>query len=478
MKYFVNYSGTKESFKDLEEQYYKYIVFIEGSDLIYTHGHYYGDLKEAFEALKVEISDSINLLKEQVNTTDTDLYNNIDSLSNNLADNVDKLAKMITSNTKSIQDQIDVLVNADASIAINTFNEIVSFLEGIENSEDLDSIIANIEQQIANVNKSLEEHLTKSQEIFITRSEVEDNYITKTEVVNNYQIKGDYALKSDLEASIPTKVSQLENDVLYALKSDVEVEVEVEVPNGVYAVTADGELIDYNIADSSCIGVALITDNQRIMIEKNGEANTNIIKAAFDADGATYIDYPKFYWGMYGSDVAGITYISSSDAAKQDFNGKANTTAIIATPDTDSYTTYANMGTYCTKFNEMSGTYADWYVPAAGQLYEIYNNVTNINTALTNIGGTTFSKSYDYWSSSECSFYEAWLVAFNFGNVLKYSKTNGARVRFVRDISVKSLKERVSKLESQMITGDIKSIKKVTALPDNPDPNTLYIITS
>lgn len=40
------------------------------------------------------------------------------------------------------------------------------------------------------------------------------------------------------------------------------------------------------------------------------------------------------------------------------------------------------------------------------------------------------------------------------------------------------LSTEVSKLESQMITGDIKSIKKVTALPDNPDPNTLYIITS
>lgn len=45
--------------------------------------------------------------------------------------------------------------------------------------------------------------------------------------------------------------------------------------------------------------------------------------------------------------------------------------------------------------------------------------------------------------------------------------------------AVKSeLSTEVSKLESQMITGDIKSIKKVTALPDNPDSNTLYIITS
>ena len=138
---------------------------------------------------------------------------------------------------------------------------------------------------------------------------------------------------------------------------------------------------------------------------------------------------------MYGSDVAGITNISSSDAAKQDFNGKANTAAIIATPDTDDKTTYANMGTYCTKFNEMSGTYADWYIPAVGQLYEIYTNVTDINTALTNIGGTTFNTTGNYWSSSENSSNSAWYVSFLTSNVNSNSKDYDVyRVRFVRDI--------------------------------------------
>ena len=241
------------------------------------------------------------------------------------------------------------------------------------------------------------------------------------------------------------KLSQLENDVPYALKSDVE--VEIEVPNGVYAVTAKGELIDYTAANESYIGVALITDNQRIMIEKMGEANTDIIKEAYGADGATNTDYKYFYWGSYGTDVAGITNISSSDAAKQDFNGKDNTAAIIATPDTDSNTEYANMGTYCAKFNEMSGTYADWYIPAAGQLYEIYTNVTDINTALTNIGGTTFNTADYYWSSSEISSKGAWCVSFSGGG--QGGKGFPNRVRFVRDLSIfKSLKEKVSELES------------------------------
>ena len=206
--------------------------------------------------------------------------------------------------------------------------------------------------------------------------------------------------------------------------------------NGVYAVAQNGKGVTVDDADESCIAVALITDNQRIMIEKMGEANTDIIKAAYTADGAPKTSSKEFYWGMQGSDVADITDIYNSEAAKQDFNGKANTAAIIATPDTDSYTGYANMGTYCTKFNEMSGTYADWYIPAAGQLYEISTNVTDINTALTNIGGTNFNTSYGYWSSSEKASSYAWYMKLNHGDVSYFYKSDNGHyyVRFVRDL--------------------------------------------
>lgn len=41
------------------------------------------------------------------------------------------------------------MVSGDASKAIDSFNEIIAFLEGIEDSNDLSSIIASIEQSIA-----------------------------------------------------------------------------------------------------------------------------------------------------------------------------------------------------------------------------------------------------------------------------------------------------------------------------------------
>lgn len=49
----------------------------------------------------------------------------------------------------SLTTQINTLVSGDASAAIESFNEIVAFLNGVEDSENLDSIIAAIEQQIA-----------------------------------------------------------------------------------------------------------------------------------------------------------------------------------------------------------------------------------------------------------------------------------------------------------------------------------------
>lgn len=243
-----------------------------------------------------------------------------------------------------------------------------------------------------------------------------------------------------------------------------------EASNGVYAVNASGNLVPVDEADESCIAVALIAGDHKFMIEKNGEKNITSIKAAYSADGASNTGYTYFYWGMYGSDQSGIptysqvggnssswtwgylpqangSYYSSSNnlssdittwtsgTALGDFNGKANTAALLAASDTDSYTTYANMATWCKTFNETATEnqgYTDWYIPACGQLSLMYLNMTAINNALTKIGGQTIA-SYYYWSSSEYSSYYGWFVDFNYGYVNNYNKFNIYRVRFVRD---------------------------------------------
>lgn len=55
----------------------------------------------------------------------------------------------IKNSINSLTTQINTLVRGDASAAIESFNEIIAFLNGVEDSENLNSIIAVIEQQIA-----------------------------------------------------------------------------------------------------------------------------------------------------------------------------------------------------------------------------------------------------------------------------------------------------------------------------------------
>ena len=55
----------------------------------------------------------------------------------------------ISNAVSSLQTQLNTLVSGDANDAINSFNEIIAFLDGVKDTQDLASIIASIEQQIA-----------------------------------------------------------------------------------------------------------------------------------------------------------------------------------------------------------------------------------------------------------------------------------------------------------------------------------------
>ena len=267
-----------------------------------------------------------------------------------------------------------------------------------------------------------------------------------------------------------------------ATKEDVTITEGAEVSNGVYAVTSDGELIDYNIADSSCLGVALVAGEHRFMIAKNDAT-----------DGAK----TTLYWGknLYRKDVAGITNISSgadfigegkkygtdfttwSTGPVVDFNGAANTAAIIA-----GYTEHGvsmdaiDMCTVLNTFNAGSDNqgHSDWYVPACGQLALMYLAKTDINAALAKIGGTAF-ESDNYWSSSETDASGAWYVNFGGGYVYSDDKGRSYRVRFVRDIATEkkiplkdytlSLKDKIEEKQDKLVSGtNIKTINGESVL--------------
>lgn len=55
----------------------------------------------------------------------------------------------IQSAVSKLRTDLDTLVSGDTTTAIKTFNEVIAFLDGLEDTEDLASIIASIERQIA-----------------------------------------------------------------------------------------------------------------------------------------------------------------------------------------------------------------------------------------------------------------------------------------------------------------------------------------
>ena len=54
----------------------------------------------------------------------------------------------LSSAITALRSDFDTLVSGDTTTAIKTFNEVIAFLEGLEDTEDLAGIIASIEQQL------------------------------------------------------------------------------------------------------------------------------------------------------------------------------------------------------------------------------------------------------------------------------------------------------------------------------------------
>lgn len=91
-----------------------------------------------------------------------------------------------------LRTDLDALVSGDTTTAIKTFNEVIAFLDGIQDTQDLSGIIASIEQQIAG----------------------KMDKVTLATVATS----GSYSDLAD-KPTIPTKTSELENDSKFLAES-------------------------------------------------------------------------------------------------------------------------------------------------------------------------------------------------------------------------------------------------------------------
>ena len=235
------------------------------------------------------------------------------------------------------------------------------------------------------------------------------------------------------------------------------------VGDGVYAVNKNMRLIPISEADNTCIGIALVYDRHRIMIEKNEDSNQSYKDAS-----AGYNRNYLFYWGGYGSDQTGITnymyldesntsgylkpeqgsykgtpYISENvfswtSGVLSDWDGKTNSEVLKeVTEGGGGYGGYVTIGRVLNAFlaSPDAKGFDDWYIPSCPQLSLIWMNLNSVNNALSAIGGQEFDNIQGYWSSSERSSVTGWYLSFSSGCVDYRDKYESFRVRFIRDIN-------------------------------------------
>ena len=134
----------------------------------------------------------------------------------------------------------------------------------------------------------------------------------------------------------------------------------------------------------------------------------------------------------------GATTTTDRITAMNDWNGKTNTTQIIAHSTSSAITNTSSYAPgYCnlysrTNANNQGMTAGKWWLPSLGEMMMIYANMTKINYALSLINGADQLQETWYWTSTEYSASHAWNLGLSNGTVNSNTKaSNTFRVRAV-----------------------------------------------
>ena len=177
---------------------------------------------------------------------------------------------------------------------------------------------------------------------------------------------------------------------------------------GVYILDTDGNLTtaaNWNTANNSkAVGVFVGTDNCKFVI-------------APDSGGT-------LTWGGYGTTISGIVTTTDSSTAKKDYAGSSNTDKIISKLGASN----APAANYCKSYTFKNGK--SGYLWSLGEMQAAYGNKSAIDTALSKIGATAMNTSY-YWTSTQYSSGDAWILGWSDGYVGGDDKRNSRSFRAV-----------------------------------------------
>ena len=193
-------------------------------------------------------------------------------------------------------------------------------------------------------------------------------------------------------------------------------------------VTAENwNLTTYPTANYPIIGV--------VVMDESAAGLTVMSNWLIGTDGSQSSTDTKYKWHSNNIDW-GLTKYDTKDLVKTDFNGKANTAAIInaikaydTSNGTDNIT--GNIGDIIQKYHTEGTIAGDWYIPACGEVYKLYENRTTllasfnkINTASSSAGlsGSVLLPSVYCWSSSEYNYEYVWCLIPSNGDVSQYNR--------------------------------------------------------
>ena len=147
----------------------------------------------------------------------------------------------------------------------------------------------------------------------------------------------------------------------------------------------------------------------------------------------TEADSAGLLWSSAAVSAGGKT-TTDRLVAFDDWSGKKNTAAQITHAECNDP---AYAPGFCAAYSRVNAngkglTAGKWWLPSEGELMMIYANMRKINYALSFINGATPLGETWYWSSTEYSAHNAWILNLSYGNANTNPKaTNKFRVRAV-----------------------------------------------
>ena len=176
------------------------------------------------------------------------------------------------------------------------------------------------------------------------------------------------------------------------------------------------------------IGDVLYDDKSCAVDINNLDPNRTPIGVVFDVSRKLAISLEQgssLQWARSSDDIPGLTNYMSGAEAQGDYNGKSNTSMIIAHGDSNGYETKA--ADYAYNYSTTGTNKGDWYLPAGGELQLMYNNKTTLNNSLSKVGGQLANS--ELWSSSEYDDGTVWGLNFRNGYWPYSNKPAGIYVR-------------------------------------------------